>query len=515
MDSAFIIGHKRSPGLMSASSAHHLHSAQTFWVPKVVRARAADLGPSGLRPAPTTLAILGSGDFSKSLAFRLLRCGFCVVVGSRHPKLAAQSFPHVVDVTHYEDAVRKANIVFLAIRREHYSVLWDLKHLLAGKILVDVSNNRRGNQYAESNAEYLASLLPDSVVVKGFNVISAWAMQQNYPQDASTQVFVCSDSVEARQQIMELAHQLNFQPVDMGTLSSSRYIENIPRRLFHDWKGPVLAAVAFSIFFFSYSFARDIIHPYFKYKQSDFYKIPIEIVNRTLPTVAITLLALVYLPGQLAAIHQLYYGTKYKLFPKWLEGWLQSRKQLGLISFFLTAVHGLYSLCLPFRRSERYLLLNTAYQQVHAHVENSWNEEEVWRVEMYISFGIMSFGLLSILAITSVPSINTTLNWREFSFIQSTLGYIALLIATFHGLLFGWKQAFEKNAYHFYLPPSFMVALVLPVCVIMGKVFMLMPCVACKLKKIHMGMDRSLHGCRRLEPVGSAANVSPERVTIM
>ena len=57
-----------------------------------------------------------------------------------------------------------------------------------GKILVDVSNNRRVNQYPESNAEYLASLLPRAVVVKGFNVISAWAMQQSCPKDASRQV---------------------------------------------------------------------------------------------------------------------------------------------------------------------------------------------------------------------------------------------------------------------------------------------------------------------------------------
>lgn len=180
----------------------------------------------------------------------------------------------------------------------------------------------------------------------------------------SVQVYICSDSVEARQQIIELARQLNFQPVDMGTLSSSRDIENIPIKLFPGWKGPVLTAVALSIFFFAYSFVRDIIHPYVKYKQSDFYKIPIEIVNRTLPTVSITLLALVYLAGQLAAAHQLYYGTKYRHFPHWLEGWLQSRKQLGLLSFFLAAIHVLYSLCLPMRRSERYLLLNTAYQQV-------------------------------------------------------------------------------------------------------------------------------------------------------
>lgn len=163
---------------------------------------------------------------------------------------------------------------------------------------------------------------------------------------------------------MELARQLNFHPVDMGTLSSSRDIERMPIQLFPGWKGPVLAAVAISIFFFAYSFVRDIIHPYVKYKQSDFYKIPIEIVNQTLPTVAITLLALVYLAGQLAAVHQLYYGTKYRHFPHWLEGWLQSRKQLGLLSFFLASVHVLYSLCLPMRRSERYLLLNTAYQQV-------------------------------------------------------------------------------------------------------------------------------------------------------
>jgi len=71
--------------------------------------------------------------------------------------------------------------------KEAYSSLWDIKHLLAGKILVDVSNNRRVNQYPESNAEYLASLFPESIVVKGFNVISSWAMQSG-PRDSSRQV---------------------------------------------------------------------------------------------------------------------------------------------------------------------------------------------------------------------------------------------------------------------------------------------------------------------------------------
>ncbi|XP_015224660.1 metalloreductase STEAP2 [Cyprinodon tularosa] len=512
MDIISMKGCSRSPVFLTASSSHLGHPPTCMLHCGVSSTPAASAVP-GLLPA--TVAVLGSGDFSKGITSRLLRCGFKVVVGSRRPKLASHSFPHVVDVSHYEEALRKSNVVFLALHREHYSQLWDLKHLMAGKVLVDVSNNRRVNQYPESNAEYLASLLPDSVVVKGFNVISAWAMQQSHTKDASTQVFICSDSIEARQLIMELARRLNFQPVDMGPLSLSRYIENIPVQLFPAWKGPVLAAVALSIFFFGYSFVRDIIQPYVKHKQSDFYKIPVEIVNHTLPTVAVTLLALVYLAGQLAAAHQLYYGTKYKQFPHWLEGWLQSRKQLGLISFFLAAVHVLYSLCLPLRRSERYQLLNAAYQQIHANVENSWNEEEVWRVEMYVSFGVMSFGLMSLLAITSIPSISSALNWREFSFIQSTLGYIALLIATFHGLLFGWKRAFDQDSYRFYLPPSFVVSLALPVCVILGKVLMLLPCVGHRLHRIRKGQDTSPYKGRRLEPVGSAANISPERVTIM
>lgn len=52
---------------------------------------------------------------------------------------------------------------------------------------------------------------------------------------------------------------------------------------------------------------------------------------------------------------------------------------------------------------------------------NIWVEEEVWRMEIYISVGIIALGLLSLLAITSLPSIANSLNWREFSFIQVRL----------------------------------------------------------------------------------------------
>lgn len=142
MDSISMMGCSRSPVFLTASSSHHLHHAQACFLPNGIK-NGVGVGEPGTPclPVRPTVAILGSGDFSKCLTIRLLRCGFHVVVGSRHPKQAAQSFPHVVDVTHHEDAVGKASIVFLAIRREHYSFLWDLKHLLEGEYSTQLHNN--------------------------------------------------------------------------------------------------------------------------------------------------------------------------------------------------------------------------------------------------------------------------------------------------------------------------------------------------------------------------------------
>lgn len=39
-------------------------------------------------------------------------------------------------------------------------------------------------------------------------------------------------------------------------------------------------------------------------------------------------------------------------------------------------------------------------------------------MEIYLSLGILALGMLSLLAVTSLPSIANSLNWREFNFVQ-------------------------------------------------------------------------------------------------
>ncbi|KAM4026219.1 metalloreductase STEAP3 isoform 2-T4 [Anomaloglossus baeobatrachus] len=436
-----------------------------------------------------TIGILGTGDFARSLALRLLYSGFKVVVGSRNPKMSSGLFPAAAQVLPREEAVKHAQLLFVALFREHYPSLIPLSDAISGKTLIDVSNNLEINVSRESNAEYLAALLPQCTVVKAFNVVSAWALQAG-PKDGNNQLLICSDCPDARSQVASMGRSMGFVPLDMGALCAAREVENVPLLLLPLWRIPCTLALCLFIFFLLYNFVRSVLHPYLLEGKNQFYKLPVELLNVTLPCVAYVLLSLVYAPGILAALYQLHNGTKYKRFPDWLDKWMIHRKQMGLVSFFLAALHAVYSLCLPMRRSARYQMLNEAIKQAKHNVTSAWVEEDVWRMEIYVSVGIMALGILSLLAVSSLPSISSSLTWREFTFIQSRLGFGALVLCTLHTLTFGWKRAFEWSRYVFYLPPTFTLTLTLPLLIISCRVVFLLPCINQKLKKIRRGWEK-------------------------
>ena len=70
----------------------------------------------------------------------------------------------------------------------------------------------------------------------------------------------------------------------------------------------------------------------------------------------------------------------------------------------------------------------------------------------YFFIGTMSMFLTCILGISSLPGVSAMLTWREFSFIQSSLGWLALLTATLHDALLGW--GFQSKDYTICSLPS-------------------------------------------------------------
>lgn len=156
-----------------------------------------------------------------------------------------------------------------------------------------------------------------------------------------------------------LDRAIYYDVLDWDSVSSSHRTSLFPK-----WHLPVKMAFWLALFMFIYTFLREVLHPYVTKSKNEFYRLPILVVNKVLPVVAITLLTMAYLPGIFATVIQLRRGTKYKRFPSWLNTWMLRRKQFGLLSFFFGAMHAIYSLSYPMRRSYRYKLLNWAYEQV-------------------------------------------------------------------------------------------------------------------------------------------------------
>ncbi|XP_051817514.1 metalloreductase STEAP1 [Antechinus flavipes] len=261
------------------------------------------------------------------------------------------------------------------------------------------------------------------------------------------------------------------------------------QELFPQWRLPIKMAAIIALLTFLYTCLRDVIHPFVMTGAHFFYKIPILVINKVLPVVSITLLALVYLPGIIAAVFQLHNGTKYKRFPDWLNKWMLARKQFGLLSFFFASLHAVYSLSYPMRRSYRYKLLNWAYEQVQQNKEDAWVEHDVWRMEIYVSLGIVGLALLALLAVTSIPSVSNSLTWREFHYIQSKLGIFCLLLGTIHALIFAWNKWVDVKQFVWYTPPTFMIAILLPVVVLTCKFILLLPCFRKRIQKIRHGWE--------------------------
>ena len=78
-----------------------------------------------------------------------------------------------------------------------------------------------------------------------------------------------------------------------------------------------------------------------------------------------------------------------------------------------------------------------------------------WSIPLFVLVGVFGFSLVVILGITSLPSVTATLSWKEFSFIQSGLGWTALVFLCAHDMFYGWPY---MNGPSCGIPSSFQVS---------------------------------------------------------
>ena len=165
------------------------------------------------------IAMIGKGNVGTALSTGWRRAGHEIRFGHRDPK------EPVREAAEWGETVVLA-VPFLAVPE----VTSEIGSAADGKVLVDVTNALGPGMelavgFSTSSAEEIQKALPNARVVKAFNTV--FAKNQSTAKVGAEQLsaFIAGDDDAAKRVVMQLAADIGFDPVDVGTLRSARYLE--------------------------------------------------------------------------------------------------------------------------------------------------------------------------------------------------------------------------------------------------------------------------------------------------
>ena len=190
-----------------------------------------------------TLGIIGgTGKEGQGLGYRWARSGYPVIIGSRSEDKAlsaaaglnARLGEGVVRGMENTAAVGACDIAVLTVPYSaHRDTLQGLKQVLAGKVLIDVTNPAVLPKLSEVNLPAAGSaaveaqqILGDAVeVVSALQNISHELLLED--QDATCDVLVSGDSKAAKEQVLQLVEALGLSGWDAGPLKNAVVAESL------------------------------------------------------------------------------------------------------------------------------------------------------------------------------------------------------------------------------------------------------------------------------------------------
>lgn len=180
-----------------------------------------------------TLAVLGgTGAEGAGLAFRWLRAGYPVIIGSRdaaRARATAEELGQGARGAVNAEAARDADIAILTVPfAAQKATLTDVRQALAGKILVDVTVPLMPPRVARvqlppegSAAQAAQAVLGDDVrVVSAFHSVSAHHLRDP-DHEIDCDVLISGDDREAREQVVRLAAAAGMRGLHAGVLANS------------------------------------------------------------------------------------------------------------------------------------------------------------------------------------------------------------------------------------------------------------------------------------------------------
>ena len=178
------------------------------------------------------VAIIGAGNVGKALATSITNAGHEVTFAAKNSGNARAAADEIgtSSADSSAAAVVGADVVILAVPyAAGAQVADDIRDAVAGKTIIDVTNPLTPDYSGlattdTSAAEELQLRLPDASVVKAFNTIFA-GNQANPTRQIDG--YIAADDPKAKQEVMSLVESMGFTALDVGPLSSARYLEGM------------------------------------------------------------------------------------------------------------------------------------------------------------------------------------------------------------------------------------------------------------------------------------------------
>ena len=183
------------------------------------------------------VAIIGSGNVGGALAKAAKNTGHEVTVADREGSDSLQALGSELGVSTTNsnvDAIADSDVVVLAVPFGAVeTVVSEIAGHVGDRIVLDVTNPLKADlsglqtDGGVSGAELVQQQLPDAKVVKAFNTV--FAANQASPTVEGIQLdgFVAGDDPDAKKQVIHLLEEIGYRPVDVGPLTTARYLEGM------------------------------------------------------------------------------------------------------------------------------------------------------------------------------------------------------------------------------------------------------------------------------------------------
>ncbi len=190
---------------------------------------------------PTIAIIGGTGKEGTGLALRWAAAGYDIVIGSREISKARQTAEminlklgkgSVIGLTNQE-AAKMAEICVLTVQQSaHQQAIENLKEVLRGKILVDATSrvdyrDPRPPDPPSAGQQAQAILGSTTRVVAAFQNIPAQSLARGIGQSMDAEALVCSDDLDAAEQVLNLAISAGMRGYYAGGLANAVVVEGL------------------------------------------------------------------------------------------------------------------------------------------------------------------------------------------------------------------------------------------------------------------------------------------------